>query len=166
MRTTVLLKKTFLFLLDLLEIYIPVAAFSIMFIVFLLQVFMRYVFNSPLTWPYEVTLIGFIWAALLGACLARRFHEHVAFGLLYDLLSPGRQLFLRLAGNAIIIAAFGVALLPSIDYIAFVNFQKTAVLRIPLSIAYAPFAVFLLLVVGRTVYDVVIDLKRMFRTDP
>ncbi|OGG04078.1 MAG: hypothetical protein A3F83_01535 [Candidatus Glassbacteria bacterium RIFCSPLOWO2_12_FULL_58_11] len=166
MSKTKRIRKIFTFLLDLLEIYIPIAAFSVMFCVFLLQVLLRYIFNAPLSWPYEVTLICFIWAALLGACLARRLNAHVAFGMVYDVLSPQRQLIFRLAGNGIIIAAFCIALYPSLAFIAFISFQKSAVLRIPLSLAYSPFVVFLLLILGRTVYDTVSDLKKLIQAGP
>ena len=95
MQTTVFFKKTGSFLLDLFEIYIPSVAFSIMFVVFVLQIFFRYFLNRPLTWPYEVTIFGFIWTAILGACFARRYGVHVVFGLIYDKMSPK----IRLCGD-------------------------------------------------------------------
>ena len=76
------------FILDLFEIYIPAVAFSVMFIVFILQIFFRYFLNNPLTWPYEITIFGFIWTAILGACYARRLGIHVVFGIIYDTLNP------------------------------------------------------------------------------
>jgi len=165
MKKSSLFKKTSAFLLDLFEIYIPVITFSIMFAAFLIQICFRYLFNSPLTWPYEITLIAFIWTTLLGACYARRMNAHVHFGLIYDSLTPKKKLIVRLAGNGIILVAFGVALYPSYDFIAFMQFQKSTVVRIPFSLAYSPFLVFLVIILGRTAYDIYSDLKKLKRAE-
>ena len=117
-----LLKKTGVFLLDLFEIYIPSVAFSIMFVVFVLQIFFRYFLNHPLTWPYEMTIFAFIWTAVLGACFARRHAVHVVFGLIYDKVSPKTQLLFRLIGNGLIFAAFLIALQPSYEQVQFMAF--------------------------------------------
>ena len=44
------LKKLGLVLRDVVEIYIPVTSFVIMFLVFILQIFCRYVLRQPLQW--------------------------------------------------------------------------------------------------------------------
>jgi TRAP-type C4-dicarboxylate transport system permease small subunit len=165
MKNRAALKKIFALILDIFEVYIPVTTFSIMFVVFLIQIFFRYVFNSPLTWPYEITVIAFIWTTLLGACYAKRCGTHVCFGVIYDSLAPQKQLVFRLLGNAIIFLAFGIALYPSWDYINFMQFQKSTVVRIPLNVAYAPFIVFLLLILGRTAYEMIADLKKLVRSE-
>ena len=54
------MKQIAKFLLDVVEVYVPTIAFTLLFIVFIIQVFFRY-FLVPLTWPLEFTLIAFIW---------------------------------------------------------------------------------------------------------
>jgi TRAP-type C4-dicarboxylate transport system permease small subunit len=44
----------------------------------LLQVVMRYVFNSPLTWTDEVTRLQLVWLAFVGAVLAYRLGKDIA----------------------------------------------------------------------------------------
>lgn len=163
MKTTTFLKKAGIFLLDLFEIYIPSAAFAIMFMVFVLQIFFRYFLNHPLTWPYEVTIFGFIWTAILGACFAKRHNVHVNFGLIYDHVPPKTRLFFRLIGNGLILLAFGVALKPSYDQVQFMAFKKSTVLKIPFNIAFAPYVVFVVLIIGHTLYDLVIDIKKLLK---
>ena len=165
MKKSSVYKKALAFILDLCEIYIPVITFSIMFAAFLIQVCFRYLLNSPLTWPYEITLIAFIWTTLLGACYARRMNAHVKFGLVYDSLTAKKKLVVRLLGNGIIFVAFGVALYPSYDFITFMNFQKSTVVRIPFSLVYSPFLVFLVIILGRTAYDIYADLKKLKRAE-
>ncbi|MCP4396293.1 MAG: TRAP transporter small permease [bacterium] len=160
MSTKAFFKKTGSFLLDLFEIYIPSVAFSIMFVVFVLQIFFRYFLNRPLTWPYEVTIFAFIWTAILGACYARREGVHVVFGLVYDKVSPKTQVIFRLIANGLIFIAFLVALKPSYEQVMFMAFKKSTVLKIPFHIAYSPYVVFVVLILGHTLYDLVIDVKK------
>ena len=157
MKTKAQLKRIGLFLLDLFEIYIPSVAFSIMFVVFVLQIFFRYFLNRPLTWPYEVTIFAFIWTAILGACYARREGVHVVFGLIYDKVS------FRLIANGLIFAAFLIALKPSYEQVMFMSFKKSTVLKIPFHIAYSPYVVFVALILGHTLYDLVIDVRKFIK---
>jgi len=151
------------FILDLFEIYIPAAAFSIMFLAFILQIFYRYFLNNPLTWPYEITIFGFIWTALLGACFARRMREHVVFGLIYDKLKPKGQLIFRLLGNTIVAGGLMVAFFPTYNYVQFMAFQKSTVLQVPFNIVFFPYVIFSIIVIGRSVYDIFLDIRKLTR---
>ena len=165
MAKLLVLKKIGKFLLDLFEIYIPSVAFTIMFLVFLLQIFFRYFLNNPLTWPYEVTIFGFIWTAILGACFARRHAVHVEFTLVYDAMSPRIQLFFRLIANSLILSAFLLALKPSYEQVQFLAFNKSTVLKIPFNLAFAPYVVFVVLIIGHTLHDLVKDVKKLVNAE-
>jgi TRAP-type C4-dicarboxylate transport system permease small subunit len=153
-----------LYLLDVVEKYLPVAVFSILFIAFIVQIFCRY-FLVPLTWPLELTLMCFIWTALLGGLLAKRTNDHVVFSLVYDNVKPKTQRLMRLLGNFLLFASFCMALYPSYDYVVFMGFKKSNVLQIPMNIAFSPFVVFLVFMLGRIGRDFVIDLKALLRGD-
>ena len=73
------LKKVGKFIRDCVELYIPIAAFLIMFAVFVVQIIARYVFKNPMQWAYEVTVMGYLWMVVLGACYAYRDRSHVTF---------------------------------------------------------------------------------------
>ena len=156
-------RKVGQFLLDIPEKYVSSFAFTTLFVIFVLQIFFRYVLNRPLTWPYEVTIFAFIWTAILGACFARRHAVHVVFGLIYDKMSPKTQLIFRLIGNGLIFVAFIIALKPSYEYVQFMEFKKSTVLKIPFNIAFFPYVVFVVLILGHTLYDLVIDVKKLLK---
>ena len=149
--------------LDVFEKYIPSIAFSVLFLVFVLQIFFRYVLNQPLTWPYELSIFAFIWTAVLGACYAKRHNAHVVFGLVYDRQKPKVQLVFRLIGNMMLLTAFCIALVPTYDYISFMKIDKSTVLRIPFNIAFAPYLIFLVLIVGRVGYDLYADIRTLVK---
>ncbi|MCG3210336.1 MAG: hypothetical protein FOGNACKC_03967 [Anaerolineae bacterium] len=159
MTDTSILKRSGLFLLDVLEIYLPTLSFVVLFVVFILQVFFRYFLNNPLTWPPEVISIAFIWTTVLGACYAQRQADHVNFSLIYDRLSPMGQLIFRLIGNSFIAIAFIIALKPTYDYITFMNFQKSTVLRISYAYIFSPYLVFLVLIAGRMLASIWVDVQ-------
>ena len=154
-----MLKKMGCFLLDLCEIYIPATAFLIMFTVFVLEIFCHYFFNYPLTWAYEVTVFGFIWTVILGAAYATRSGAHVMFDLLYEKQSPQVQRYMRIVGNAVLAVGFSITIPTSYQFIKFMAFEKSSVLRIPFHIGYAPYLAFWLIVVGRAIYNIAQDMR-------
>ncbi len=145
---------------DVIEIYIPAISFAILFIAFVLQIFFRYFLNNPLTWPFEVTTICFIWTTCLAASYAQRHKEHVQFSLIYDLLPPKGQLIVRILGNSLVIIVFGLIAYPCYDYIQFMEFDTSTVLEIPFNIIFFPFMVFLFLISARLLGAVILDLKK------
>ena len=164
MDTKTTLKRIWKFVLDVVEVVLPVSVFAILFITFIVQIFCRY-FLVPLTWPLELTLLCFVWTALLGGLLAKRNDDHVVFSMVYDSVSDRAKLAMRLIGNSMLFAAFSIALYPSYDYVVFMGFKKSNVLRIPMDFAFSPFIVFLVFMLGRIGRDLWVDLKILFRGD-
>ncbi len=144
---------------DVAEIYVPCGAFIVMFVVFVAQVISRYVFNFPLTWAYEVTVWGFSWTVILGACYAMRTRSHVTFTMIYDAVPKKVGTILCLLGNILIAIALAILIIPSCHYIKFMFFQKTSVFRIPLTVIFAPFAYFLCSIIGYTIKDIISEVK-------
>jgi len=162
MRKIKLWKRIGSFVLDFFEIYLSSVVFSSLFIVFLLQIFYRY-FLVPLTWPLEFTLMAFIWVTLLGACFAKRDSSHVMFTMIYDKSKPKTKTWMRIVGNALVFIAFSISLYPSYRYVSFMSFKRSNVLKIPMNIAFSPYIVFLIIIIGRLGYDLYIDIKKLLR---
>jgi TRAP-type C4-dicarboxylate transport system permease small subunit len=112
-----------------------------------------------LTWAYEVTVVGFSWVVLLGACYAMRKRSHVMFTLIYDKLSGKKAAIVRLLGNVIIVASFIMLIVPSFNYVKFMNFQSTSVLHIKLSWVFAPFIYFLISIGLYTIEEIIEDIN-------
>ena len=142
------MKKLFLIIRNAIEVILPVATFTIMFLTFILQVFFRYVINHPLTWTQEVIVVTFVWTVLLGTCFTMRRHAHVKFTLIYDKLNPQIAALFRMIGNLLIIITFVLLVIPSFKYTSFVAFQKTAVFRISYRWVFLPFVYFVISTIG------------------
>ena len=153
------MKKIALVLRDIIEMYVPVASFCIMFLTFILQVFFRYVIRHPLTWSMEIIVIGFVWTVIFGACYTMRRKSHVKFTMIYDRLAPRPAAVFRMLGNIIIAGTFLSLVYASYKYAFFVGFQKTAVFRISYTLIFMPFAYFLCSIAGYTIVEIVEDIK-------
>jgi len=155
------MRKLLKFILDFIEIYLPMFTFVTLFCVFVLGIFFRY-FLTPLTWTLELSLICFIWTALLGGLYAKRLNSHVKFSMVYDLFSPQGQLWIRLSGNALLLFSFILGFIPSLKYVLFMGFKKSNVLKIPMDVAFFPFVIFMTFMIGHFIYDLYIDVKTLF----
>ncbi len=153
------MKRILLFLRDVMEIYIPIISFIILFVTFILQVLFRYTGLRAMTWTQDLIVIGFCWSVILGACYTMRKKGHVQFTMLYELYSPKVAAWARLAGNILIILTFAAMIIPSYKFSLFVGSQKTASLRISFTWIYIPYVYFLLSIIGYTIKPVIEDWK-------
>lgn len=152
------------FLLNFTEIYIPAVTFCALFIAFMIQIFYRYLI-VPLTWPIEFIQLMFIWTTLFGACYAYRKGEHVKFSMIYDSVSPKKKWWMRTVGSILLLTSFIISFIPTYRWIQFMSFKKSNVLKIPMNYAYSPYLVFMIIMIGRFIYDLYIDIIRYHKGD-
>lgn len=150
------MKKVGTFLRDCVEKYIPMIAFVILFVVFVYQVAMRYLFKNPQAWTGEVEQSCFLWLVLLGACYAQRIKGHVTFTLLYDNLGVKGKALTSMLGNLLIIFTFLITILPSFNYIwgLMERAQVTTLLKWPKTVVFFPYVVFLVIILLYALMDV------------
>ena len=121
---------------------IAAAAFAVLFLTFIVQVVMRFVFNMPLAWSDELILIVYIFMVFWCAGLLLKEKDHVMLDLVYETLPPnGRRVF-GLLGAALVAGLLLVLLPQTFDYVMFMHREKTPVLDIPFSYVFAPFVLF------------------------
>ena len=142
------MKKLLSFIRDCVEKYIPVIAFVVLFVVFIFQVFMRYVMRQPQAWTVEVEQSCFLWLVLLGACYAQRVKGHVTFSLFYDRMGVKGKAITLILGDALIAFTCLITFLPSFHYIwgLFDRQQVTTLLKWPKTFVFFPYVVFLAII--------------------
>jgi TRAP-type C4-dicarboxylate transport system permease small subunit len=144
---------------DILEKWIPIICFSLMFVVFLIQVFSRYLFNRPLFWADELVTVSYIWAVSISASYVLRRKGHISFPIVYDKLSPRGKAIFRIAGNAMILFALFACMFASVDYLHYLRRDKTPVLRIPTNCIYLSILLSFALISVHLVKDTVADVR-------
>lgn len=149
-------------LLDVVEIYIPSVIFVAMFAVLLLQIFFRY-FLVPLTWPLEFSLFCYIWTILFSVGYGLRDDSHISFDLVYDVASSRGKTIMRVIGDTLVVVSFTIALYPSYKYITFMGFKHSDALGLPMDWVYAPYMVFMVIVIGRFGQRLVMDIRTLIK---
>ena len=113
-----------------------------MFLCFILQIMARYVFNYPLGWTDEASVLFWIWCTLWGAAFVLRERDEVRFDIFYS--SAGKKtrcVFTVITGIAAILL-FAIALPAVISYVTFLKVERSAYLGIRLDYLYSIYAVF------------------------
>jgi C4-dicarboxylate transporter, DctQ subunit len=120
-----------------------------MFLCFILQIVSRYVFNYPLGWTDEMSVICWIWCVLWGSVFVLREKDEVRFDIIYSASSERtRRIFTVITGVAAIIL-FGVALPAVISYVTFIKVERSAYLGIRLDYLYSIYVIFSVAVIVR-----------------
>jgi C4-dicarboxylate transporter DctQ subunit len=113
-----------------------------MFLCFILQIASRYVFNYPLGWTDEVSVLCWIWCILWGAVFALRERDEVRFDIIYSSASDKtRRIFTIVTGVAVTVL-FAIALPAVIAYVAFLKVERSAYLGIRLDYLYSIYVLF------------------------
>jgi TRAP-type C4-dicarboxylate transport system permease small subunit len=113
-----------------------------MFLCFILQILTRYVFNYPLGWTDEVSVLCWIWCVLWGAVFALRERDEVRFDIIYSSASEkARRIFTIITGVTVIVL-FSIALPAVIAYVTFLKVERSAYLGIRLDYLYSIYVLF------------------------
>ncbi len=137
-----------------------VLLFALLFMVFVIQITARFIFNQPLAWTDEAATILYLWAVLWGAAVVCKDREHVAFDLLYQKAFAPMRRRMALAAAVLVGGLAAWALPGSLDYIWFMRRESTAVMSLPFHWVFFPFGLLLIALVVRYVWRVVRLLSR------
>ncbi len=123
--------------------------FALMFASFLLQVFSRYVLDSPLGWTLEACLVTYLWSVFWAAAWLLRMRDHVRFDLLVRMLPARGRRLAEAAGNALTLAVFALAFWPTLDWVRFMAIDRTWVLGIRFDLLFSVYVLFMAAVMVR-----------------
>lgn len=124
--------------------FIGTASYAILFLTFIFQVILRFVFNKPLTWSDELIVILYVFSMFWAGAFLLKEKDHVMLDLIYEHLpAQGRRAF-SVAYSLIIGGLFLYAVPESYSYISFMMREDTPVLGVPFGLVFAPFMLFLL----------------------
>ena len=137
-------------ILDVIELYIPAIAFLLLFTSFILQIVSRYVFRSPLVWPYELSQIAYLWTILLGASYAGRTNDNIVFSIAHDMASLKIQKVFDIISDTMIVVIFSMMIPATIPFYEFYMTRYSAVFDIQLGIVYFAFVPFVIINIFRS----------------
>ena len=156
------LKKVWSALETFFGLYLAIASFCTMFVIFIAQVFARYVLNSPFEWAFELCMMFYLWLVMLGANYTTKEHGHVVFTLIYEKMPLRLRMAASALGNLIVAVLFSLTVPLTVKYIFSMGRQVTSSLKIGLNIVYAPYLVFLFYTIVYFLVDAIKDLRMLF----
>ncbi len=103
---------------------------SFTIIIVIMNVIMRYFFNSPIRSAEEIATICFIWSVFVGGAAAYRKKMHMGIDILTQLLPEKYQEWIKLVVNTIMVVINGTFAYLSIKFSIASRMKPTAVLGI------------------------------------
>lgn len=125
-----------------------------LFLVFLVQIFARFVLAQPLPWTDELAVVLYLWVILWAAAFIVPEREHVAFDLLWNHVGASARRAMRLLGHLMIGGLAAVAIPASWDYVHFMARESTPVLGLSFEWVFLPFVLLLLALVLRSLHGI------------
>lgn len=124
--------------------------FATLFLVFMVQIAARFVFNKPLPWTDEAAVMLYVWVILWAAAFIVPEREHVMFDLVWNAVGARSRKWMRVLGHAMIGSLAAWALPACGDYVLFMRREGTPVLGVPFLWVFLPFVLLLAALVVRS----------------
>jgi len=128
---------------------------GIMFVSFLAQIIFRYVFNFPIGWSSELSVICWLYMVLLGSAFWLKESDEIRFDLVSGALGPKGRRVLAFFVAVVAVILFGMALPATIKYVAFMKVESSSYLKIRLDVLYSVYVVFAVAVIVRYAWAIV-----------
>ena len=122
---------------------------AVMFSAFVVQVVFRYLFNFPVGWTSELTVVMWLWLVLWGSAFVLREREEIRFDLIYGAVGRRARIAMAFVFAVAIVVLYGVSLKPSFDYVSFMKVEKSSYLKIRMDWLYSIYLIFLVAIIAR-----------------
>lgn len=149
---------------DKFEEYLLVYSLVFTVIVVFLQVIMRFVFKSALSWSEELTRYVFIWQIWLGASLAVRESKHIRVEIIFGLLKGKAVHIAELVAYLIWFGFCVFIVINSIDLMEYLIRTRSfsPAMQLPLAYAYASVPVGCGMMGLRLIENIYLEIKALF----
>ena len=122
---------------------------AVMFSAFILQIVFRYVFNFPVGWTSELTVVMWLWLVLFGAAFVLKESEEIRFDLLIGSVTP---IAMGVATAVALIVLYAASLPASWSYVTFMKVERSSYLNVPMNWLFSIYIVFLVAIIARYVW--------------
>ena len=121
---------------------VAVLMLAALFLAFLIQIAFRYLFNLPIGWTHEISVILWLWLVLWGAAFVLTEREEIRFDLLHAAVGRRTRRVMGVVTALAVVVLYGTALPAMVDYVSFMKVERTAYMKLPFSWVYAIYIVF------------------------
>jgi len=122
---------------------------AVMFVAFIVQIVFRYLFNFPIGWTSELTVIAWLWLVLWGSAFVLKEKEEIRFDLLYGAAGRRTRIAMAVVFALAVVILYGASLKPSFDYVSFMKVERSSYLKIRMDWLFSIYVIFLVAVIVR-----------------
>lgn len=135
--------------------HLAAAMVAAMFLTFIYQVVMRYVFNAPAAWAEEICVIAWVWGVLWGTALITRGPDDIRIDLLRNALSARARRRVDAVCGLVLVLIFGLGLPGAWSYVSFMKIETTAALSWRFHWVFSVYILFSVAIMARQTWAVV-----------
>lgn len=140
-------------ILNIFDVGVTSFSFLMVFIAFMISIVSRYFIRVAVSWTYEISILGYMWAMYFGVAKCMETDSHVVFSLVYDKLGLKGKKFCYILNNALLATLLICCIYPSIKSWA-ASKMVTGVLKIPYKVAFFPFFYMVIMVIIRAIINI------------
>jgi TRAP-type C4-dicarboxylate transport system permease small subunit len=126
---------------------------AVIFVAFIVQIALRYLFNWPVGWTAELSVVAWLWLVLWGAAFVLRDDEEIRIDILSANLGRRARITMGVIGAVSIIVLFGMSLPAAYDYVRFMKVEKSSYLGIRFDLMFSIYILFSVVVIGRNLWN-------------
>jgi TRAP-type C4-dicarboxylate transport system permease small subunit len=128
---------------------IAVGLLAVMFLAFIVQIVFRYLFNFPIGWTSELTIVSWVWLVLWGSAFVLKEKEEIRFDLVYGSVGPRTRIAMGILFALAVVILYGASLKASFAYVSFMKVERSSYLHIRMDWLYSIYVIFLVAVIAR-----------------
>lgn len=132
---------------------------AVIFVAFILQIALRYVFNWPVGWTAEVSVVAWLWLVLFGAAFVLKDSEELRIDFIYAHVGQRLRRVMSVLGSVGMGVLMALSLPASYAYVSFMKVEKSSYLKMPFDVMFSIYLVFAVAVIARHGWIVVQALR-------
>ncbi|MEP6790910.1 MAG: TRAP transporter small permease subunit [Ramlibacter sp.] len=122
---------------------------GVIFVAFIVQIALRYLFNWPVGWTTELSLAAWLWLVLWGAAFVLKDDEEIRLDFIADRGGRTWRRVIGAIGALSLIVLYGISLPGSWSYVTFMKVEKSSYLGIRMDVMYSIYLLFSVAVMAR-----------------
>jgi len=134
---------------------VAAALLAVIFVSFIVQIVLRYLFNWPVGWTTELSLVAWLWLVLWGAAFVLRDQDEIRIDFVLVHAGPRARRVIGIVAALCVIVLFGMSLPASWAYVSFMKVEKSAYMGIRMDVLYSIYLVFAVAVIARALRQLV-----------
>jgi TRAP-type C4-dicarboxylate transport system permease small subunit len=128
---------------------VAAAMIGVMFVAFIIQIVFRYLFNFPIGWTSELTVIMWLWLVLWGAAFVVREADEIRFDLLSGAMGRRARIAMGIVTAVALVVLYAASFPATWKYVTFMKVERTAYLGIRFDWLFSIYLAFALAVIVR-----------------